>query len=365
MQLRRSHILAIGIALVIAAWVLSGQIGNDDSGALANGEVAETQGNEQALPHVRARIFHAENRQTAVNVRGRTEAVRTVEVRAETSGTIIDLPVAKGAHVQEGDLLCRLSLNARDANLAEAEALMRQRWLELDAAQKLAARGHRSETQAAAAQAAYDAARAQVKQREIELGHTRILAPFDGVVDHRHVEQGDYLQIGQPCVTLVDLDPFLVIGQVSETDVGDLQEGAHGIATLITGEQVDGFVRFIATTADEATRTFRVELEVSNEDGRLRDGVTAEIRIPGSEAAAHLIPPSVLGLDDAGSIGVRILDDSDVVHFRRVDILQDGPDGVWVTGLPTSVKLITVGQEFVVPGQKVDVTYEQAAGAAS
>mgnify|MGYP005838110371 CR=1 FL=1 len=367
MRLRRSHILALVIAAIIGAWILSGQIGNGEPDTMqadatqsgsATGQITD-------MPHVRASVFHAEPRQSSLIVRGRTEAVRTVQVRAETSGTIVDLPVEKGAMVSKGDVICRLSLNARDAQMAEAEALMRQRWLELDAARKLAARGHRSETQAAAAQAAYDAARAQVKQREIELSHTRILAPFDGVLDDRPVEEGDYLQVSQPCATIVDLDPFLVIGQVSETEVDSVREGARGVASLVTGETVDGTVRFVAKTADPATRTFRVELEVPNEDGKLRSGVTAEISIPSAEVMAHQIPPSILGLDDEGTIGVRILDEQNIVHFKRVQILEDGLGGLWVTGLPTSVKLITVGQDFVVPGQQVDATFEDAAGAAS
>lgn len=371
MSLRRSHILALVIAAIIGAWILSGQIGNGDAEVVEadeNGTVIETADIEASAlrtPKVRAAIFHAEPRNTEVVIRGRTEAIRSVQVRAETSGTVVELPVEKGSMVEKGDVICRLSLNARDARMEEAEALMRQRWLELDAAQKLAARGHRSETQAAASQAAYDAARAQVKQQEVELSHTRILAPFDGVLDARPVEVGDYLQVSQPCATIVDLDPFLVVGQVAETDVDKLQVGKVGTATLVTGETVEGRVRFISTTADPATRTFRVELEIPNPERKIRAGVTAEIRIPSTEVMAHRVPPSILGLDDSGTIGLRILDENNVVHFQRVNILADDPDGVWVTGLPTSAKLITVGQDFVVPGQTVDVTYEDEMGAAS
>ena len=356
MRLRRSHILSLVVAAIIGAWILSGQIGSD-SAETPSTAIVETDAAGE-IPRVQARIFHAEIRQTTVVIRGRTEAVRSVQVRAETSSTVAELPVEKGAYVQKGDVICRLALNARDARMAEAEALMRQRWLELDAARKLAARGHRSETQAAAAQAAYDAARAQVKQQEVELSHTRIVAPFDGVLDARPVEVGDYLQVSQPCATIVDLDPFLVVGQVSETEVGLIQEGVVGTAKLVTGEVVEGFVRFVGKTADPATRTFRVELEVENESHFLRSGVTAEIYIPSTETMAHQVPPSILGLDDAGLIGLRILDESNIVHFQRVELLDDGPDGIWVTGLPTSVKLITVGQDFVLPGQQVDVVYE-------
>ncbi len=363
MKLRRSYLLALVVAAIIGAWILSGQIGSDSAEIASTATEQDTQTVD--MPKVQARIFHAEPRQTSVVIRGRTEAVRSVQVRAETSSTIAALPVEKGAFVQKGDVICRLALNARAAQMAEAEALMRQRWLELDAARKLAAQGHRSETQAAAAQAAYDAARAQVKQREVELSHTRIVAPFDGVLDARPVEVGDYLQVSQPCATIIDLDPFLVVGQVSETEVNLIREGVVGTATLVTGDTVEGFVRFVGKTADPATRTFRVELEIANEAQILRSGVTAEIFIPATETMAHLIPPSILGLDDAGLIGIRILDESNVVHFRTVELLDDGPEGIWVTGLPTSVKIITVGQNYVLPGQRVEVTYEEYPGPAS
>lgn len=369
MKMNRSYILAAAIAFVIGAWILSGQFGGadgvDDETAALRGAVETEQPDTGPLARVRARVFAAEPRITTIDIRGRTEAVRKVEVRAETSGTVVALPLEKGSRVETGDVLCELSLNARDAKLAEAEALTRQRWLEFDAAKKLAAKGHRSETQAAASRAAYDAAKAQLKQIEVELGQTKIVAPFDGVLDERHVEIGDYLAVAAPCATIVDLDPFLVVGQISERDVGKLTVGAPGTAALITGETVDGHIRFIAKTADEATRTFRVELEVPNEGQQLRDGLTAEIRVPSESVPAHRIPTSVLSLNDDGVIGVRILDENDVVRFLKVELVEDSESGVWVSGLPQTVTLITVGQDFVKPGQKVNVTLDKTEGAAT
>ena len=113
-----------------------------------------------------------------------------------------------------------------------------------------------------------------------------------------------------------------------------------------------------APVAEEATRTFRVELEVDNSDGALRIGGTAELRIPAETVLAHRISPSLLTLDDAGNIGVKIVDDAGRVEFVVADIAHSSNDGVWLTGLPETATIITVGQGYVASGAVVDAVAE-------
>ena len=153
--------------------------------------------------------------------------------------------------------------------------------------------------------------------------------------------------MGDPVASLVDLDPVLVVGQVSERDIGRLQVGGSGVARLMTGEKVEGRIRYIAKVADPVTRTFRVELEVANPDAALRDGITAEVVLPGPSVLAHRVSPAVLSLGDAGDIGVKIVDADQTVRFLPVQIVEQGEDGLWLLGLPDQVTLITVGQDFV------------------
>jgi len=362
--MKRSYLIALIIGAVFLVWIGLGLIFSP------NGEQqsAQTNGNgagQEELVAVRVSKLTAEPRRTAIVIRGRTEAKRAVQVRAETAGVVAELPVEKGQPVKKGDTLCKISVNARQARLDEAKALLQQRWLEYDAARKLAAKGHRSETQAAASKAAYDAAKATLKQMEVELGNTDIVAPFDGVFDDRAVEVGDFLAVGQPCGLVVQLDPLKVMGQVAEDKVSSLQVGSTGLARLATGEKAEGKIIFVAKTADEATRTFRVEMEVPNPDLKMRSGVTAEILVPGQPVMAHLVPSSVISLNDQGLIGVRIVDDNDRVQFEQVKLVDDTPEGLWVSGLPEMVRLITVGQDYVTRGQKVRVELDSKSGASS
>ncbi len=104
-------------------------------------------------------------------------------------------------------------------------------------------------------------------------------------------------------------------------------------------------------------------MELPNPDNKLRDGVSADIRIPVRQLQAQKISSGILVLDDNG-VGGRAHRPDGMVHFVPVKIVSDGPDGMWVSGLPDNVTVITVGQEFVTDGEKVDAVPDNG-GAAS
>ncbi len=303
--------------------------------------------------------------QAEIVVRGRTAAERKVIVRAETSGAISGTPTPEGALANKGDVLCQIEVNARQAELAEARASFDKARLDYNAAVKLSESGFRSQTAVAAAKAALDLAVANKERAAIALAKTKITAPFNGVFDHRDVEIGDFLNIGDACGTIIQRSPFLVTGAIAEKDVAKISKGDRGVARLATGEVIEGVVRFVATAADPATRTFTVKLRVPNDDGVLHDGVTADFTVFAKERAAHHIPRSSLTLDDDGNVGVRTVADGNLVKFSPVALLGEDPSGVWVAGLDGAVQLIVRGQDFVSAGQTVDVVSAQslAAGA--
>ncbi len=70
------------------------------------------------------------------------------------------------------------------------------------------------------------------------------------------------------------------------------------------------------------------------------------------QVKAAKISPGILVLDDNGVVGVRAVENG-VVHFLPVQIISDGPDGMWVGGLPDHLNVITIGQQFVGDGARV------------
>lgn len=350
--MKKSLILAVVLALVASGWLISGQFGEEqEAEAQKPPAVLEA---KAAIPTVRVRTQVAEPRTNEIVLRGRTEAVRTVEIRSETEGLVRDLKFERGDRVEGGQLLARLSAETRPARLKEAKALYKQRKIEVEAARRLSKKGFRAETQLAASEAAMEAAEAAVNYAEVEIENTRIVAPFDGLIDDRMIEVGDFVDKGDRITRIVDLDPILLVANVNELDIGRLHVGEIGDARLITGLEVAGRIRFISSMADSQTRTFRVELEVPNPDGAIPDGISAELRLPVDEVQAHLVSPAILTLTDDGEVGVRTLGPDNRVRFQRVRILDNDLDGVWLSGLPSEVTFITVGQEFVVEGQEVE-----------
>ena len=364
--MRSSYWMALGVTLAATAWIASGQLGARD--AAPDAKRAETAAGDQRaaqLAAVRVMASEATLTDRLVLLRGRTEPSRSVTLRSETIGRVAVVAADRGARLAAGDLVVQLAEDDRAARLAEAKGLLNQREVEFRASQTLSERGYRPDNQHAAARALADAARAQVARIELDIRRTQIKAPFKGVLDKRAVEVGDYLKEGDTIATLVDLDPIIVVGALTETDRGKVADGQVGRARLATGQELVVTVRYVASNADAATRTFRVELESPNADLRAVGGVTAEIVIPVERILAHKITPALLTLDERGVIGVKTVDEADVAAFHPVEIVGDGPDGMWVTGLPAKTRIVTVGQEYVRAGQKVRPVVQGAAAAKS
>lgn len=338
---------------------------------------------------------------SAVVVRGRTEADRTVELRAETSGLVINDPRRKGTMVEQGDLLCRLDPAAREATLAEARAhlleaqsrvpesearanearaQLEEAQINANAAENLVQDGYASQTRVAATRAAVssaqaavqsatsgleaaragiESARAAVAAAEQEIERLTISAPFAGVLDTDTAEIGSLLQPGALCATVLQLDPITLVGFVSEMQVARVELDAPASARMASGREVEGRVTFVSRSADDTTRTFRIEVKVPNPDISLRDGETAEITIGAEGRIAHLLPQSALTLNDEGTLGLRIVDTEKRAQFTAVTLLRDSPSGVWVTGLPDEADVIIIGQEYVTDGVLVEPVYQE------
>ena len=291
---------------------------------------------------------------SVLRMTGSTQSNRSVEVRAETSGMVAST-TTMGAHVNEGDILCRLKVGDRAARREAAVARFRQAKVEEDAQARLSERGFAAANRASSARTSTEVIRAEIKQLDIEIRRLEIRAPFAGVIGSDPAQIGSILQVGSPCATIVDPDPLRVVGFAPEFRIGGLKIGAPGRATLATGEGVEGTIVFIAQTADPATRTFRVDLSVPNPSYALRDEVTAEIAIPLGTRSAHTLPQSALTLNDDGEIGVMIVEGGKAA-FRKVSILQDNTDGVSLSGLGASAEVIVIGQEYVSEGTRVETT---------
>ena len=323
--MKSSIVIAALIALVASGWILSGQFG-DDAGT-KRGEATAAQQNAQAkaivpvqlapLPQVRVRQSIAEPMVNEIVVRGQTEASRQATMSAETSGPIAAVEATEGGALKRGHVIARIAIDDRIAIRQEATAQVAQRELEFEAASKLQQKGYQSRTRLAEALARLNASKAFLAKIDVDIKRTTIVAPFDGILQHRAVELGDYVATGDPIATVMDLDPILTIGILSERNVNKIQVGSPGYARLATGQEVAGTIRYISSASGDETRTFAVELEVANPDNRILQGLTAALRLPLTKLDAHLLSPAVLTLADDGTVGVKIVDEQERVALYQ------------------------------------------------
>lgn len=350
--MRRSYIIAIIFALIVGGWIFSGQFAQEETVAdvaIAKKEAA----NKSELPKVRVRHSVAQSRVNELVILGKTKASRKVDLKAETSGKVVSLSALKGQKVKKGDVIAQLAMDDRRARLAEAKALLRQRQIEFQAAKELSARNFRSKVKLAETQTLLDSAKAALEKIKLDIERTVIRAPFDGILDLRPVEIGDYVSVGHSVATIVDLSPILVVGEVTEREVSQIKVGASAKARMISGREIDGKIRYVSSEGLSTTRTFTVEMENENSGGIIAAGMTAQMRLKLDQVRAHKVSPAVLTLSKKGIVGVKVVDADGVVKFFAIELIDDTPSGMWLGGLPDEATLITIGQEFVSTGQKV------------
>jgi multidrug efflux system membrane fusion protein len=352
--MNKSYLIAGAIAASATLWVASGAIFSGDKEIELSAAEQANLNKPQGLQKVQVIRSRAVTRVREIKVAGRTEASRQITMRSEIEGTVIELVVPRGSVVKKGDALIRFSIDDRKALLAKAQALVAKRKMEFSAAENLSKKSFTSEVSLANAKAELESARADLEAAELDLARTTIRAPFDGVFNRNHAEVGDYLRLGDEVADMVDLDPILVIGELAELTVGDVRTGSIAEADLIDGRKIKGEITFVSSMASPETRTFSVEMSVPNPDGTVIDGMTATLRLPAQEVMAHSVPPAALTLNDSGAVGVKIVDADGRVMFAEVTTSSASTDSVWLTDLPPTVDVITVGQEFVTIGQKVD-----------
>jgi multidrug efflux system membrane fusion protein len=351
MRLKPQYMFVIAVvAIVVLYFLVRSLFGGHSTGAASAKPTAPT-----GPPSVQVKLVPEAQRQLDVVIRGRTQATRTVVVRSETAGNVAQTPVLQGTAVKQGQVLCRLAVDARQASLDQARAAAKSAELTQQQNEQLAKQGYRAPAQVLQGQAQLDAAHAAVRQAEIQLEQVNIKAPFAGVFDQRAAEVGTYLAPGQPCGTMIELDPLLIVGDVPETETAKLHVGAAATARLVSGQTLTGRIRYVARDADPQTRTYHLEVALPNPGMAVRSGLSAEVHVAAGAGAAHLVPVSSLVLDSAGRQGVRYINGDGRVAFAPIRVAEETPDGLWVTGLTGPVNLIVVGQSYVADGQKVKV----------
>jgi membrane fusion protein, multidrug efflux system len=352
--MKASRITALGLVAAAGLWIASGHLlpreSAESHAAIRTGEAAKKLFRVAvietfAVPHSRK-----------LTISGRTEADKRVTLTARTGGILTELRVKRGMLVKEGDVIAVLSDDARAAQVAQAESLVTQRRTELEAKRKLIASGAIPRLDLVNLEAMLKAAEGGLAVAEAERDRGVVRAPWTGVINEVMVEVGEaaFSFQGRELAKVVALDPMLAVVEVAERKLAGIKVGEPAKVQLVTGETAAGRIRFVAKTASQTTRTYRVEVELPNPDGAIPDGITAEVSVQLAQVAATRVPRSALTIASNGDIGVRSVGANGRVGFLPVNVVEDQQSQMWVAGIPDRARVIVRGQDFVRDGQEVE-----------
>ena len=350
-----SRITAVGLVAAAALWIASGHFMPHES---AESRAAIRTDTSEARKLFRVAVIEANETMHArtLTISGRTEADKRVTLTARTGGVLTELRIKRGTWVKEGDIIAVLSDDARAAQVTQAKALVVQRHAELEAKRRLILSGAMPKLDLVNLEAQLAAAEGALAAAEAERDRGIVRAPWTGVVGDVSVEVGQaaFSFQGRELAQLVALDPMLAVVEVAERRLASVRMGDEAQVRLVTGVVARGKVRYVAKTASQTTRTYRVEIELPNPDLSIPDGITAEVSLPLAPVAATRVPRSALTIASNGNIGVRTVGQDSVVAFVAIAVVEDAQSTMWVTGIPDGTNVIVQGQDFVREGQKVD-----------
>lgn len=352
--MKASRITAVGLVGAAALWIASGYF-LPHKGA-ENAAAVEQSAAEPKPFRVAVRTIDVVPHRQKLTISGRTEADRKVTVIARTAGVLKELRVRRGSYVEKGDVIAVLSDEAREAQVAQARALVAQRRSELEARSQLIEKGVMPRLQLSGLESQLKIAEAQLAAAEAEHERGVIVAPWAGIVNEVPAEIGGaaFSVAGKEIAKLIALDPMLAVVEVAERRLAGIAVGDAADVRLVTGQTASGRVRFVSKAGSPNTRTYRVEVEIPNPDGAIPDGITAEVTIRLAPVEAARVARSALTFSSTGDLGVRVVEAEDKVAFAPVSVIEDEQSFMWVAGIPDGANVIVEGQDFVRDGQRVE-----------
>lgn len=349
------RLLALVVFVAAVLWVLTGHfaaVGSEtpEPGATEAEAVVETP--KRTVAVVRAEVTDYAR---LIRISGVTEADKLAILAARSNGVVQELTAEAGDTVERGAVVMLLEGEDVRAAVKTAQDQLAQAAEQLAVGETLSAKGSLPETQLTARRAAKSAAEGALSQAQAAADRLSLVAPFAGTVDAVNVEEGEWVQQGTPIATLIALDPIIVKAEVAERDVAHVAVGAKALVRLVSGVELEGTVKHLARKASDKTRTFALEVDLPNPDGAIPSGMTAELRLTAATQPALTVPRSVLTLNEAGQVGLRVVIEGDIAAFLPVDLIDDTEAGFVVTGVPQGARVIVAGQDLVRDGDAVAV----------
>ncbi|REG83306.1 efflux RND transporter periplasmic adaptor subunit [Marinomonas pollencensis] len=286
---------------------------------------------------------------------GQTLADKILTLTNSYPGEVVKLYSTKGDFLEQGAPILQIDTRVLKTQIRETSALIKQRNIELNGLNKLKDINLTSHVRLAEAETNLASALTSAKSLAIDLENATVTAPFSGVLNTLDIEKGQMLSDDSAIGTLVSLNPLRIQVTIPQNKIHHIHLGTQGKVHLATGLETTGKVSYISRQANTESRSINVELLIDNPNHSIAAGLTADVTFALSQQKAQALSPALLTLDDDGNTAVKTVDSQSKVVSYPVNIVKSERDKVWVSGLPSEVNLITVGQGFVNDGDIVDI----------
>ncbi|HKI98291.1 MAG TPA: efflux RND transporter periplasmic adaptor subunit [bacterium] len=279
-----------------------------------------------------------------------------VELRSEIEGVAERVQFDEGQAVKAGQLLVNISTEEMTVRRDQAKADLRLAQSNFQRDSSLHAKQLVTDAQLEQSRTRRDLAEYALRLAELQLKKSRVISPLAGTVKTRGVDRGEFLNKGQLIAEILDVSKVRALFNVPEREVRYLKPGRRVDVTFeaLPGESVTGSVRLVGLEADTKTRTFPVEVELDNAQGRLRPGMLVRVRVPLEQYRGQLMIPRYAMLERERERVVYIVRDGKAVE-RVIESGASSEGMVQVLkGLEPGDLVIVTGQQKLTPGEPVD-----------
>jgi RND family efflux transporter MFP subunit len=304
-------------------------------------------------------------------ISGELRAAREATIRAEVSGTLLEVRIEEGEGVSRGALLGRIESRALEdmrssarSAVQSAEAAVALARIEVQRNQELVAAGaiaqrdlDQARANLATAQAQLANARANLATAQDQLGDTVLRSPIAGIVSERFVDAGDVVSVGAELFTIIDPSSMRLEASVPSDEVLRLKAGLLVRFNIRGFEQAyEGRIERIVPQADPATRQVPIHVTIPNLGNRLVAGLFTEGRVITQSAMGIIVPADAVNVDDDQPWVLRVRDGVAERVSVTIGLRDDQTEHLQImSGVSEGDTLLRGTAQAITPGTPVSI----------
>jgi len=286
---------------------------------------------------------------------GSLQAVTTVHIFNEEEGRIVELPFYEGDAVEKDAIIARIDDHLIQSELKKAEATLKQAQVDVRRIDSLFRKKLASEDELARTQTALELARAEVSLLETRIGHTRIKAPFSGIISERLKEKGDVVPVHSHILTLFDPVQIKIVIPVSELLLSNINTGDTVQVRIdaLGEEQYSATVKRIFPTIDPQTRKGMMEMQFATIPEGARPGQLCRVTVNTQTTPRRNVPFAAIRHDSQGEFVYRLTPDDKVEAVRVQTGILLGNQMEILEGIEVNERVVVKGFIGLRDGKKV------------